>query len=410
MKSRSVFSVILNMTDALVIRILEIADHMPIGVSGNCRTLLSRDHLCDTCCAQFRSTPKYGHIARLPASLGPSRKATCEDILWRVACTSVGHLVFVEVVLAKWRAPEKRDYVREYRKLVALSLILAASVLAHPGSALGQANGLSEGGNICFVKAKQGMVCQEPKADQAAEAALRLASLRYRLGARQVAPRNAIVIGFVGGFVRSDDGTHPEVLFAALLRQAYPSIHAEIFANHDGKDALQRVLHLLDTNRDGVLTTGEKEQASIIVYGHSWGASQAVTLARELGRRDIPVSLTILVDSVHKPGHDDGMIPPNVRNAVNFYQTRGFIHGRSRFRAADPERTRIIGNFQMTYQDRQINCDNYPWIARHLNRGHHEIENDPRVWEGISSFIDSELLGGASQLQASLPAPSQSLK
>ena len=115
------------------------------------------------------------------------------------------------------------------------------------------------------------------------------------------------------------------------------------------------------------------------------------------------MSLTILVDSVHKPGHEDALIPPNVRNAVNFYQTKSFIHGRSRIRASDPKRTNMIGNFHMAYQDRQINCENYSWVARHLNRGHHEIENDPRVWEQISSLIDSELLERTSPLEASLP-------
>jgi surfactin synthase thioesterase subunit len=122
---------------------------------------------------------------------------------------------------------------------------------------------------------------------------------------------------------------HPEVQFAEYLRQTYPSIvHAEVFANHEGKRALRRVVQLLDTNGDGVLAPSEKEQASIIIYGHSWGASQAITLAHELEGLDIPVLLTIQVDSVHKPGHEDAVIPSNVRSAVSFYQTKGVIHGR----------------------------------------------------------------------------------
>ena len=39
-----------------------------------------------------------------------------------------------------------------------------------------------------------------------------------------------IVIGFVGGFVRSDDQKHPEVHFAEFLRDHYRSdIYAEVF-------------------------------------------------------------------------------------------------------------------------------------------------------------------------------------
>jgi len=217
--------------------------------------------------------------------------------------------------------------------------------------------------------------------------------------------QKTIVIGFVGGFVRSDDMKHPEVRFAGHLREAYPSeVHAEVFSNHDGKHALRRVLQLLSEDGDRVPASLEKEQAKIIIYGHSWGAAQAVTLARDLGRLDIPVSLAILVDSVHKPGHDDAVIPPNVRNFVNFYQTRGLIHGRSRIRAFDPKRTNMIGNFRMAYEDRPIDCNNYPWIARHLNKPHHEIENDPLVWEQIASLITSDLFAHSSVVEASLPS------
>jgi hypothetical protein len=282
--------------------------------------------------------------------------------------------------------------VSGYVKLLALPLIVVVMGLAYPGSARGQANALSEEADIHFGDPTHRWTCGERISDQPVAAALRLVCLRARLGAEKITLSNVIVIGFVGGFVRHDDARHPEVEFAGLLRERYPSVvHAEVFSNHDGKKALRRVLQLLDTNNDGVLTAGEEEQASIIIYGHSWGGSQAITLARQLGQHRVPVLLTIQVDSVHKPGHEDAVIPPNVRNAVNFYQTRGPIHGRSSIRAADRGRTKIIGNFQMTYQDRQINCDNYPWIARHLNKQHHKIENDPLVWEQIAAMIDSQL-------------------
>jgi pimeloyl-ACP methyl ester carboxylesterase len=301
--------------------------------------------------------------------------------------------------------------VRRYMKLVALPLILAVMGLAHPGSARGQANGLGEEATIRFGNRTQRTVCQQSNADQSVQGALRLVCLRERLGAEDIALRNVIVIGFVGGFVRHDDVRHPEVRFAGLLRERYPSVvHAEVFSNHDGKNALRRVLQLLDANRDGLLTADEKEQASIIIYGHSWGGSQTVTLARQLGRQGVPVSLTIQVDSVHKPGHDDAVIPSNVRNAINFYQTKGLIHGRPSIRAADRSRTNIIGNLQMTYQGRRINCDNYPWIARHLNKPHHEIENDPLLWEQIASMIDNELSRSTAAVEASFPSTSVSVR
>jgi hypothetical protein len=219
--------------------------------------------------------------------------------------------------------------------------------------------------------------------------------------------RKAIIIGFVGGFVKHDDTKHPEVQFAAYLRDRYPSgVYAEVFSNHDGQKAFRQVLRLLDTDHDGILTTTEKGQARIIIYGHSWGASETAWLARELGQNGIPVLLTIQVDIIAKPGQDGSRIPVNVANAINFYQSGGPLHGHSEILAADPARTKIIGNFRMTYKDHPINCDNYPWYARVFNKPHHEIENDPRVWDQAASLIDSELSNTGSTAQASSPSKS----
>jgi hypothetical protein len=218
------------------------------------------------------------------------------------------------------------------------------------------------------------------------------------------APR-VIVIGFMGGFARNDDPKHPEVQFAQYLQKHYrPNIHAEVFGNHHGREALQKVQRLLDGDGDGTLSSAEKEDARIIIYGHSWGATETVVFARELGKRGIPVLLTVQVDSIAKPGRDNSMIPANVARAINFYQSGGPFHGRSEIFAADPAQTKIIGNLHMTYQGLSINCDNYPWFARTFNKPHHKIENDPRVWTLAASLIDSEFVG--TKLAARESAPS----
>ena len=156
-----------------------------------------------------------------------------------------------------------------------------------------------------------------------------------------------IVIGFVGGFVRHDDPVHSGVQLAARLRQDYPSgVYINTFENHQGDQAHREVLHLLDTNHDGALSADEKRNARVVIYGHSWGASETVTLANQLNRDGIPVLLTIQVDSVEKSGEDDSVIPPNVAQAVNFYQSDGLLHGRPAIRAADPAHTQILGNFR----------------------------------------------------------------
>jgi hypothetical protein len=201
-----------------------------------------------------------------------------------------------------------------------------------------------------------------------------------------------IVIGFVGGFVKHDAMAHSAVQLATHLRQDYPSgVYTEALENHHGGKAYLEIIRLLDTNRDGELSTEEKKNARIILYGHSWGASEVVTLARELGRQGIPVLLTIQVDSVAKPGENDKIIPPNVAEAVNFYQLNGFLHGQTRIRAADPARTRIIGNFLLDYKANPIRCKEYPWYDRLFMKAHIQIECDPRVWTQVESLIDSRL-------------------
>jgi hypothetical protein len=290
-------------------------------------------------------------------------------------------------------------------KLRAFWILVAATSLVRVG--LGQSSTALEGLPIRLSSVTEPGICAESGSETGVRAALRLVCLRDTSGLKNMAVEKAIIIGFVGGFVRSNDVRHPEVQFASYLQHTYPpEVHVEVFANHDGKHALHRVLQLLREDGDSGIPSREQENTRIITYGHSWGGSQAVTLAHELAQLEIPVSLTILVDSVHKPGHDDAVIPPNVRRAVNFYQTRGLIHGRSRIRASDPTRTNIVGNFQMPYQEHRINCENYPWIARHLNRPHHEIENDPVVWQQIASLIDSELFQSTSTVEASVPRTS----
>ena len=222
--------------------------------------------------------------------------------------------------------------------------------------------------------------------------------------------RNVIVIGFVGGFVRSDDAKHPEVQFATYLRDRYPSIHAEVLGNHHGKKAIQEIMRLLDTDHDGTLTSLEKQRATIIIYGHSWGASETVAFARKLGEMDIPVTLTIQIDTIGKPFHKSLTISPNVASAINFYQTEGPLHGRPEIVVADPARTKTIGNFRMTYEDRPINCDNYTWYARVFNKPHHKIENDLRVWDEAALLIDSDLSGTITSRQVPLPSRSTLFK
>jgi pimeloyl-ACP methyl ester carboxylesterase len=202
----------------------------------------------------------------------------------------------------------------------------------------------------------------------------------------------AIVIGFVGGFVRHDDLLHPEVQLAGRLRSTYnDTVAVKVFENRHKREARQAISRLLDRNRDGLLSTDEKRNARIILFGHSWGASAAIALAGDLQRDSIPVLLTIQVDSIAKIGQNDAVIPGNVARAINFYQTRGLFHGRARITAADPLRTQLLGDVQLEYRNKPVQCRNYPWYDRFLFKDHIKIECDAHVWSQVEALIRGEL-------------------
>ena len=201
-----------------------------------------------------------------------------------------------------------------------------------------------------------------------------------------------IIIGFVGGFVRSDDLRHSEVQLIQQMHATYGSrVRAKVFDNRHIKEAHRFILSALDTDNDSYLSAGERQHARIVLFGHSWGASAAVYLARDLQRDGIPVSLTVQVDSIQKHGEDDSVIPPNVHEAVNFYQTGGILHGRSQIRALDQSRTTILGNYGYRYQSEPAECSRYPWHDRFLFKGHTAIECDRRIWSEISALIQMQL-------------------
>ena len=197
-----------------------------------------------------------------------------------------------------------------------------------------------------------------------------------------------ILIGFAGGFVRHDNPNHGPVQLAERIRQGLPKgASIQVFENRHRKTAYQTILHLLDTNHDGVLSSEEKAQARIILFGHSWGASAVVMLARELDRAGIPVLLTVQVDSIPKPWQSDKVIPENVAAAANFYQPHGLVHGRPQITAADDSKTQILGNYRFDYQKDPVQCSGGSWFQRTFTPSHLESQCDPRLWTQVESLV-----------------------
>jgi Alpha/beta hydrolase family len=202
-----------------------------------------------------------------------------------------------------------------------------------------------------------------------------------------------IVIGFVGGFVAHDNPHHGPVQLAQRVRETLPpGTYIRVFENRHRKQAYSAVLHLLDANHDGALSSEEKARARIILFGQSWGASAAILLARDLRRQGVPVLLTVQVDSVAKFWQNDSVIPDNVVEAVNFYQTHGPVHGRRRIVAADSSKTEILGNYLIDYRKNPVRCPDASWVDRFFTPGHMQTECDPHLWSEIAGMVRQRLL------------------
>lgn len=221
--------------------------------------------------------------------------------------------------------------------------------------------------------------------------AVHVSSLRPPALTERVAPPT-IVFGFVGGIISHKDTVRSEYKLAERLRADYPvGVYVDTFENRRRADARKVIFNFLDTNLDGKLSEEERRGARIVLFGHSWGGSAAVRLAREMEGEHIPVLLTVQVDSVARVGQPDGVIPANVARAANFYQPDGPIRGRADIRAADPARTQILGNFRFNYRDHPVDCPQYPWYERVLISPHTQIACDPSVWSQVELLIREDL-------------------
>lgn len=84
----------------------------------------------------------------------------------------------------------------------------------------------------------------------------------------------------------------------------------------------------------------------LVLIGHSYGADDAIRVARMLNRDNIAVDLLITLDPVTPP-----KIPPNVRRCVNIYQSNGMWDTMPWFRGvavqADSPQTTQLANYDI---------------------------------------------------------------
>ena len=197
-------------------------------------------------------------------------------------------------------------------------------------------------------------------------------------------PGTTLVIGFLGGYERWDD-EHRSIRQLTLKLRNRPGVYAESIANHNRAVSLRLIRRALDTNRNGKLDPDERARARVILYGQSWGGAAAIATAEDLEKLGVPVLLTVQIDSV---GIHDQIIPANVLAAVNYYQHDPLtIQGRQQIRAADPAKTRILGNFAASYTQRSIDETNASWARRTFGGSHAKMELDPAIWIQVERYI-----------------------
>lgn len=209
--------------------------------------------------------------------------------------------------------------------------------------------------------------------------------------------RSLLVVGFLGAW---EDWDNPKrsvrKLALDLRKQGIPGLFVETADNHSRKTVRKFILEALDRNQDGRLTAEEAQSAHLILYGQSFGGAAAVMLARELQKWKVPVRLTVQVDSV---GRSDAVIPANVRRALNLYQRDpGPVRGQSEIRAADPAKTRILGNIRHFYLFRDVDMSDYPKSAQKMPISHWKMDNDPIVWAEVKAVILAEIFKWQAEL------------
>jgi len=214
--------------------------------------------------------------------------------------------------------------------------------------------------------------------------------------ATQIGQPDALILGFMGGRDSWNDA-HPGVgrLAKKLRVMSLTGVQVATVENRKRRVALELVRKAFDRNHDGELDAREREFARLILYGQSFGGAAVVKFARELKALDIPVMLTVQVDSV---GRNDDVIPSNVAAAANLFQRDGFfVRGSGPIRAEDPRTTEIIGNFQFSYRHSAIHLSGVPWHKKAFRRAHTRMDLDPAVWSKVVELILSALQPGCAE-------------
>jgi pimeloyl-ACP methyl ester carboxylesterase len=167
---------------------------------------------------------------------------------------------------------------------------------------------------------------------------------RARAKQRSSSACKVVVLGYVGGL---DTPGNP-LSGIVRIRNRLQSLHdkdlcVDTFSAYTWLDGYYWLMKELNRARAGRPAATGAEVPKVIIYGHSLGGWATLAVARKLAVQNIPVELTVQIDSV---GFTDEMVPANVKEAANYYRWAILPpYGRNTIRAKNPDTTKILGNF-----------------------------------------------------------------
>jgi hypothetical protein len=179
-----------------------------------------------------------------------------------------------------------------------------------------------------------------------------------------------IYLGFVGA-LEPPHNKHSGVvqIEETLQGKGYSDVCANSFSPYTWAEGRTWLMKYFPAH-PGELTQEELQHApKVILVGHSMGGWAIMGMARELRNRDIPVELTIQVDSV---GVTDFTVPRNVKSAAVFHANDVLMFMTTKHvRREDPVHTKLVANVTVA------------------GAGHESITRDPRIRALVMDTVES---------------------
>jgi hypothetical protein len=189
-------------------------------------------------------------------------------------------------------------------------------------------------------------------------------------GFKSASPCRIIYLGFVGALEPPNNKYSGVVqIREALQAREYSDVCAQSFSPYTWQEGRDWLLKHFPSHA-GALTFDEIQRApKVILVGHSMGGWAILSIARELRSRNIPVELTVQVDSV---GITDHTVPKNVKSAAIFHANDALMFMTTKHvRREDPAHTKLVANVTVA------------------GAGHESITRDPRIRTLVMDTVES---------------------